>query len=616
MPITQTPATISDSQHSDFTRITADELRLKYLEFFKERGHAVIPSASLIPENDPSVLFTTAGMHPLAPFLLGRPHPSGKRLVDYQKCVRTNDIEEVGDSSHLTFFEMLGNWSLGDYFKQESLRWSYEFLTSGDYLNIPHERIHVSVFAGDENVPRDEEAASIWRSLGVAEDHIAFLSAEHNWWATGEEGPCGPDSEIFIDITGQPCERGGECVAGLCKCGRFIEIWNNVFMSYKRSGGVTTQLPTHNVDTGMGLERTLAILSGVESVYDISGFQPIVQSLVGLSSYPHKEITADEKLLKALRVISDHLRTTVFILGDEKAVTPSNQGQGYVLRRLIRRAIRFCSILNVDVSKWVDTARVVIDNYGDAYPELRTNESRIFRELLMERDRFQQALGKGTRLLEQEIEKLKTAGESLLPGDFAFRLYDTYGFPVEFTQELASECGISMDLQDFHNRFEEHRDRSKAEAAKSGLSDLSDESIRYHTATHLLHAALRKVLGEHVQQKGSNITRERLRFDFSHPQPMTKEEITATEQIVQEAIDRSIPVTSEVMKYTDAIKSGALGLFEDRYGNDVSIYTIGNVSKEVCSGPHVSNTSEIGRFKILKEQSSSAGVRRIRAVIS
>src|SRR5215468_408471 len=604
-----------DQQRRTFAVLTADELRSKYLGFFKERGHAIIPSAPLVPENDPSVLFTTAGMHPLVPYLLGRQHASGKRLVDYQKCVRTNDIEEVGDSSHLTFFEMLGNWSLGDYFKQESLRWSYEFLTSDDYLNIPHERIHVSVFAGDENAPRDEEAASIWRSIGVAEDHIAFLSAEHNWWATGEEGPCGPDSEIFIDTTGQPCEHGGECIAGLCKCGRFIEIWNNVFMSYKRAGGVTTRLPTHNVDTGMGLERTLAVLSGVESVYDISGFQPIVQSLVGLSSYSHKEITADEKLLKALRVISDHLRTTVFILGDEKAVTPSNQGQGYVLRRLIRRAIRFCGVLNVDVSKWVDTARVVINNYGDAYPELRTNEARIFRELLMERDRFQQALGKGTRLLEQEIEKLKAAGESLLPGDFAFRLYDTYGFPVEFTQELASECGISMDLQDFYNRVEEHRDRSKAEAAKSGLADLSDESIRYHTATHLLHAALRKVLGEHVQQKGSNITRERLRFDFSHPRPMTKEEITATEQIVQEAIDRSIPVTSEVMKYTDAIKSGALGLFEDRYGNDVSIYTIGDVSKEVCSGPHVSNTSEIGRFKILKEQSSSAGVRRIRAVV-
>jgi alanyl-tRNA synthetase len=612
----QTTEIKSDNRAGEFTPITADELRQNYLEFFKERGHAVIPSASLIPENDPSVLFTTAGMHPLAPFLLGRPHPSGKRLVNYQKCVRTNDIEEVGDSSHLTFFEMLGNWSLGDYFKQESIRWSYEFLTRLDCLNIPHERIYVSVFAGDENAPRDEDAANVWRSLGVAENHIAFLSAEHNWWATGDEGPCGPDTEIFVDITGRPCGRGADCIAGLCKCGRFFEIWNNVFMSYRRVGDVTSPLPTHNVDTGMGLERTLAILNGVESVYDIFGFRPIVESLIRLSSYALEDIKADEGLLKALRVISDHLRTTVFILGDEKAVTPSNQGQGYVLRRLIRRAIRFCGVLNIDPAKWEDAARVVIDNYGDAYPELRANETRIRKEMLMERERFQHALGKGTRLLEQEIEKLNAAGKTILPGDFAFRLYDTYGFPIEFTQELASERGVSVDLEDFHSRFEEHRIRSKAEAAKSGLADLSDESVRYHTTTHLLHAALRKVLGDHVQQKGSNITRERLRFDFSHPRPMTKEEIIAVERMVQEAIDQRIPVTSEVMRYTDAIKSGALGLFEDRYANDVSIYTIGDVSKEVCTGPHVSNTSAIGDFKIVKEQSSSAGVRRIRAVIS
>ena len=606
----------SDQQRRTFAALTADELRSKYLGFFKERGHAIIPSAPLVPENDPSVLFTTAGMHPLVPYLLGRQHPSGKRLVDCQKCVRTTDIEEVGDNSHLTFFEMLGNWSLGDYFKKESITWSYEFLTRADCLNIPPELIHVSVFAGDENAPRDEEAANVWRSLGIPDERIAFLSAEHNWWAAAEEGPCGPDTEIFVDITQEPCEQGDKCIAGLCKCGRFFEIWNNVFMSYNRSNGVTTPLSTHNVDTGMGLERTLAVLNGAQTVYETSAFQPITEALIALSVYSIEEIRADRLLTRALRVVSDHLRTAAFILGDEGAVTPSNQGQGYVLRRLIRRAIRFCGVLKIDGGQWVETSRVVIDSYSDAYPELRTKADRIRHELLLERERFQRTLIKGTQLLEEEINKLIASNVSTLPGDFTFRLYDTYGFPVEFTQELAGERGISVDLQDFHNRFDEHRIRSKAEAARSGLADLSEESVRYHTATHLLHAALRKVLGDQVQQKGSNITRERLRFDFSFPRAMTTEEIADVEKLVQEAIDREIPVTSEVMKYSDVGKSGAIGLFEDRYGNDVSVYTIGEVSKEVCTGPHVQNTKEIGRFKIVKEQSSSAGVRRIRAVVS
>jgi alanyl-tRNA synthetase len=596
--------------------ITADDFRSRYLDFFKERGHTVIPSAPLVPENDPSVLFTTAGMHPLVPYLLGRPHPGGKRLVDYQKCVRTTDIEEVGDSSHLTFFEMLGNWSLGDYFKKESITWSYEFLTRPDCLNIPADLIYVSVFAGDENAPKDEEAAGIWRSLGIPEERISFLSAEHNWWAAGDEGPCGPDTEIFIDTTQQPCERGSECIAGVCKCGRFFEVWNNIFMSYNRGNGVVTPLAVNNVDTGMGLERTLAVLNGVETVYDSPGFQPITQALAAASGYSREDIASDPHLLKAFRVVCDHLRTSVFILGDRGAVTPSNQGQGYVLRRLIRRAIRFCGMLKIDPGSWAETANVVVTQYEHAYPELRTAATRILKELQLERERFQQALVKGTRLLEQEIERLKTSGESMLPGAFTFRLYDTFGFPVEFTEELAAEHGIGVDLEDFNSRFDEHRVRSKADAAKSGLADLSEESVRYHTATHLLHSALRKVLGEQVQQKGSNITRERLRFDFSFPRAMTKEEIAATEQLVQEAIDRAVPVTCEVMKYPDATKSGALGLFEDRYGNDVSVYTVGEFSKEVCSGPHVSNTSEIGRFKIVKEQSSSAGVRRIRAVVS
>jgi alanyl-tRNA synthetase len=598
-----------------FMALTADELRSRYLEFFKDRDHVVIPSAPLVPENDPSVLFTTAGMHPLAPYLLGRPHPSGKRLVDYQKCVRTTDIDEVGDSTHLTLFEMLGNWSLDDYFKDESIRWSYEFLTRPDCLNIPAELIHVSVFAGDENAPRDEEAARIWQSLGIPFERIAFLSAEHNWWAAGDEGPCGPDTEIFVDMTQEPCDRGAGCIAGSCACGRFFEIWNNVFMSYHRSNGVTTLLAAHNVDTGMGLERTLAVLNGVETVYDTPDFRPIVQALVDASGRSYERIVADQHV-KALRIVSDHLRTAVFILGDQGGVTPSNQGQGYVLRRLIRRAIRFCDALAIDPVRWVDAAKIVIDLYRKAYPELEAAASRIHQELLLELERFQQTLAKGTRALEQEIERLKAAGETALPGVFTFRLYDTYGFPVEFTQELAAEHGMTVDLQDFHGRFDEHRVRSKGEAAKSGLADLSDESIRYHTATHLLHAALRKVLGERVQQKGSNITRERLRFDFSYPRAMTGEEVAAAERLVQEAIDRGIPVSSVVMTYPQAIESGAIGLFEDRYGNDVSVYTIGDVSKEVCTGPHVANTKEIGRFKIVKEQSSSAGVRRIRAVVS
>ncbi|MGH7577869.1 MAG: alanine--tRNA ligase, partial [Longimicrobiales bacterium] len=529
---------------------------------------------------------------------------------------RTTDIDEVGDESHLTFFEMLGNWSLGDYFKQESITWSWEFLTGAEYLAIEPHRIHVSVFAGDQNAPRDDEAAEIWRSLGVPDERINYLSAEHNWWAAGDEGPCGPDTEMFVDLTGTPCERAADCAAGLCEYGRFFEVWNNVFMAYNRTAGMLNLLPTHNVDTGMGLERALAVLNGVATVYETSAFQPLIHSLAARSAHSYDEIVADLALTRAIRVVSDHLRAAVFILGDERKVTPSNQGQGYVLRRLIRRAIRFCEPLGIDPAAWAAAAQVVIDQYGEAYPELRENGERIHRELLMERRRFQNTLGKGTQLLLHEIDRLQTAGSQVLPGKVAFRLYDTYGFPIEFTQELARERGLDVDLDEFQRHFAEHRERSRSAAARSGLADQSDESIRYHTATHLLHAALRKVLGEHVQQKGSNITRERMRFDFSHPRPMTPEEIAATERWVQDAIERAIPVACDTMKYTEARGSGAIGLFEDRYGNDVTVYTIGDFSKEVCTGPHVSNTRDIGWFKIEKEQSSSAGVRRIRAVIS
>ena len=595
--------------------IDGDELRSKYLKFFAERGHAVIPSASVIPENDPSVLFTTAGMHPLVPYLMGKAHPAGARLVDVQKCVRTNDIEEVGDSTHLTFFEMLGNWSLGDYFKEESITWSWEFLTSPQWLGIPKERIAVSCFAGGLGVERDEVSYQVWRKLGVPDERIAFLGIEDNWWATGDEGPCGPDTEIFYDTVGTACERGADCKPG-CDCKRWVEIWNNVFMAYSRQAGQVLDLPKRNVDTGMGLERTLAVLSGVETVYETSSFRPIVEALIAKSKYSEAEIRAKPELLRALRVVSDHLRTSVFIIGDERGTAPSNQGAGYVLRRLIRRAIRFCDTLGIPAEAWVATHQVVIDLFAKAYPELRQNAERIAHELGVEHARFDQALKTGIRLLTKDLEDLKAAGSTVLSGESAFKLYDTYGFPIEFTVELVGEQGFSVDMEGYERRFAEHREASKTEAAKSGLADLSDESVRYHTATHLLHAALRNILGPHVFQKGSNITQERMRFDFSHPAPMTKEEVAAVEAWVQKAIDARLPVTSESMSLNEAQNSGAIGLFSDKYDSQVSVYKIGDLSMELCGGPHVSNTVEIGKFKIAKEQSSSAGVRRIRAVIS
>ena len=594
--------------------IDGDRLRSMYLKFFAERGHAVIPSASVIPENDPSVLFTTAGMHPLVPYLMGQPHPAGTRLVDTQKCIRTNDIEEVGDATHLTFFEMLGNWSLGDYFKEESIAWSWEFLTSPDWLAIPKDRIAVSCFGGGLGVERDEVSYQAWRKLGMPEERIAFLGIEDNWWAAGDEGPCGPDTEIFYNPIGGTCERGTDCRPG-CPCNRWVEIWNNVFMAYSRSAGVISELPKRNVDTGMGLERTLAVLNRVETVYETSSFRPIVEALIAKGKYSEAEIRAKPALLRALRVISDHLRTSVFVIGDERGTAPSNQGAGYVLRRLIRRAIRFCDTLGIEPTDWVETHKVVIGLFGDAYPELRQNADRIAHELTLEYKRFDTTLKTGIRLLAKDIEDLKLQGTTVLSGEAAFKLYDTYGFPIEFTRELADEQGFSVDMAGYERRFAEHREASRTEAAKSGLADLSDESVRYHTATHLLHAALREILGEHVMQKGSNITQERMRFDFSHPAPMTKEQVVQAEQWVQSAIDAAIPVTNEVLSLEDARKKGAIGLFSNKYGNQVSVYTIGDKSMEFCGGPHVQNTADIGKFKIQKEQSSSAGVRRIRAVL-
>jgi alanyl-tRNA synthetase len=595
--------------------IDSDRLRSLFLKFFSERGHAILPSASVIPENDPSVLFTTAGMHPLVPYLLGRPHPAGTRLANAQKCIRTNDIEEVGDATHNTFFEMLGNWSLGDYFKDESIYWSWEFLTGEEWLNLPAERIGVSCFGGGNGVERDEVSYAAWRRAGVPDERISFLGIEDNWWATGDEGPCGPDTEIFWDTReGVACGCGAACKPG-CQCGRWVEIWNNVFMTYTRVNGQILDLPKRNVDTGMGLERTLAVLNSAESLYETSAFRPIIESLLPHAKHSESEIRRQPSLLRALRVITDHLRTAVFVIGDPRGTAPSNTGTGYVLRRLIRRAIRFCDPLGIEPAKWADTHKTVIQMFEQAYPELRDNEARIERELTLERKRFEQTLKTGMRQLIKEIEALTVSGAKCLSGEAAFKLYDTYGFPIEFTLELASERGYSVDVPGYERRFEEHRSASKTQAAKSGLADLSAESVRYHTATHLLHAALRDVLGPHVFQKGSNITRERLRFDFSHPKPMTREEIERVERWVQDAIDERIPVTSEVMALPEAQAKGAIGLFTDKYGGQVSVYKIGKRSMELCGGPHIGNTEEIGRFKIEKEQSSSAGVRRIRAVI-
>jgi len=608
---------MSTALMQNWTReLSGDQLRRMFLDFFVARGHAEIPSASLIPDGDASVLFTTAGMHPLVPYLMGQPHPAGTRLTDCQKCVRTNDLEEVGDLTHLTFFEMLGNWSLGDFYKDESIAWSWEFLTGKDYLNIPPDIIWITCFEGDDNAPRDDHAADVWRKMGVPDERIVFLNAEHNWWAAGPEGPCGPDTEIFIDMTGKPCANGKDCLPGACDCGRFFEVWNNVFMSYNKKGNEVTDLPKRNVDTGMGLERTLAALNGVESVYETSVLRPILDHLVSLTPHSRADVYADPKKLKAIRVVTDHLRTSVFIIGDEQGVVPSNQQQGYVLRRLIRRAVRYCRDLDLKATDWAASCDVVIDLYGHHYDELRKNADKIRHELSLEQSRFEKTLETGEKLLMKEIEKLSGTAGTVLDGVVAFHLYDTYGFPIEFTQEMAGEHGITVDIPAFEQAFAEHRERSKSEAAKSGLADDSDESIRYHTATHLLHAALRQVLGEHVHQKGSNISKERMRFDFSHPASMSADEKQRVQQLVQEWIDADFPVERDEMTIDEARQLGAIGLFSDKYGDRVSVYKIGDVSLEFCGGPHVTHTGEIGRFKIEKEQSSSAGVRRIRAKVA
>ncbi len=666
---------------------TAAELRALYLKFFAEKGHAVIPSASVIPENDPSVLFTPAGMHPLVPYLLGEKHPMGVRLVDVQKCIRTIDIDEVGDASHCTFFEMLGNWSLGDYFKRDAISWSWEFLTSPDWLGIDKNRLAFSVFAGDDDAPRDDEAASLWREMGVAEDRIFYLPKKNNWWIAGTTGPCGPDTEMFyINTDKAPC--GPDC-SPACDCGRYLEIWNDVFMQYyKHEDGHYEPLARKNVDTGMGLERTIGVLLGVSSVYETDLFSDIIAKIEQLSG---KQYGASFEITKSIRIIADHMRTATIILGDDRGVTPSNVDQGYVLRRLIRRAVRHGMQMGIPEGSTPAIAEVIIKQYEAVYPELLRNKERIIEQLQLEEDRFQRTLKQGMKEFEklfsnidrvagafqnmreafdaslvssditeklrkaremaegiggtlrptpemaETIEDLKKFGGAIatilelrekfssldqkhrfIDGRSAFKLYDTYGFPIEITQEMAKEKGLSVDEADFHERFRQHQEKSHAGADqkfKGGLADSGEETAKLHTATHLLHAALRKVLGEEVAQKGSNITAERLRFDFSFPRKMTDEEKVEVERLVNEAIRAGAEITMDEMTVDEAKAVGAIGLFESKYGERVKVYGMGDFSKEICGGPHAKNTGDLKGFKLVKEESSSAGVRRIKGTI-
>lgn len=587
-------------------RLTSRELRELYQKFFEMHDHKRIASASLVPENDPSVLFTTAGMHPLVPYLVGESHPSGKRLTDVQKCIRTGDIDEVGDNSHLTFFEMLGNWSLGDYFKKEAIQMSFEFLTSKDYLDIPKEKLYFTVFAGDEELPRDEESYNAWKSCGVSDDHIFFLPKENNFWILGSGvGPCGPDSEMFYDTGKEKCSE--ECDPS-CSCGKYLEIWNDVFMGYFKDENGIKELEQKNVDTGMGLERVVCVLNGLESVYDTDLFENMIKRLEEISNKKYE----DNK--RSFRIILDHIRAAAFILGDEKTTVPSNVGAGYVLRKILRRTIREFKKLEINDSLW-SLAKVVVEDYHDIYPELKKNESIIESEIKKEEEKFLKTLKDGERLFYKMIRK--TEG-NIISGEDAFKLFDTFGFPLEMTKDLAMENNLTVDEDGFNNKFKEHQEKSKSVSAgvfKGGLADHSYESTKYHTLCHLLLATLREKFGTDVYQKGSNITPERLRFDFNLDHKMTDEEKEWVTNRVNEMINSNTDVTFETMSVENALASGAIGSFNDRYNESVKVYTIGNLSKEICGGPHVKNTSELGTFKIVKEESSSSGVRRIKAIL-
>ena len=580
-------------------------LKEKYLKFFESKGHKIIPSAPLIPENDPTCLFNTAGMQPLVPYLKGQPHPLGTRLTDVQKCVRLTDLDEIGDKTHHTFFEMLGNWSLGDYFKKEAISWSFEFLTK--VLNIPVEKLAVTVFEGDETVPRDEESANVWKSLGIPEERISYLDASNNFWIAGEEGPCGPDTEIFYWRSNEPVPEKHDP-----EDERWVEIWNNVFMQYeKHADGTITELPKKNVDTGMGVERTVAILEGVDDNYLTSMWKDIIEKIVEMSQ------TTYEKDAKSIRIIADHIRTAVFIAADDSGIKPSNTDQGYILRRLIRRMIRHAKKIGIDLESGFERtlAEMIIEKYKDYYPELTKNKEVVLDVLSNELKKFNKTLEKGLKEFEKMVSHLQG---NKMDKDLAFKLYDTYGFPLELTVELAHEKGIEVDEEGFAQKFKEHQEKSRAgseQKFKGGLSGDGEMETKYHTATHLLNAALKIVVNKDVHQKGSNITPERMRFDFTCDHKLTDEEKKKTEDLVNEWIKEALPVTVEEMKKEDALKSGAECMFIEKYPDIVTVYSIGNVSKELCGGPHVKNTSELGHFVIKKEEASSAGVRRIKAIL-
>jgi alanyl-tRNA synthetase len=581
----------------------ARAFRQLYLDFFASKGHAVVGGASLIPEHDPSVLFTTAGMHPLVPFLLGEPHPAGTRLANFQKCLRTDDIMEVGDDVHLTFFEMLGNWSLGDYWKAEAIQMSYEFLT--EHLGFEPDRLRVTCFAGDEDAPRDLEAAEIWMSLGIPENRITFLPKKDNWWGLpGATGPCGPDTEMFYDT--DPDGSADEDM--VTNPARFWEVWNDVFMQYdKQADGTYALLATKNVDTGMGLERTLAILEGAPTLYETELFTPVIDKVSSIATSPNPF---------AVRVVADHVRASTFILAE--GIVPGNLDQPYIARRLIRRAVRYGREIGIEGHFLGQLAQVVIHTMCDVYPELEQHGGRICAALDEEETRFHRTLRRGEREFYKAVEICRTKAQTVMPGDVVFRLYDTYGFPPELTQELADKEGLAADMEGFDRAFKEHQEKSRASATsrfKGGLAERSAETVKLHTATHLLHQALRQVLGSHIEQRGSNITVERLRFDFSHPTKMAPEELEAVERIVNEQIGRDLPVTWEEMSVVEARSRGAIGLFEERYGARVKVYSVGDFSQEICGGPHVENTGELGQFRIVKERSVGSGLRRIRAVL-
>ncbi len=580
----------------------AIDIRNKYLKFFERHGHKIIPSSPLIPENDPSVLFTTAGMQPLVPYLLGEKHPEGKRLTDYQKCLRTNDIDEVGDNRHLTYFEMLGNWSLGDYFKEESIQMSYDFLTKE--LGIPAEKISVTCFAGDEDCPRDELTASCWEKAGIPKERIYFYGKDDNWWIAGEEGPCGPDTEMFYD-TGKP--KCSEDCQPSCDCGKYVEIWNNVFMEYYKKDGKYTKLEQKNVDTGLGLERMTMLLQGKQTPFDTELFSPVMEKLQNL---------AKNDDIASRRIVAEHLRASMMIICD--GGRPSNLDRGYILRRLIRRMTRHLNKLQIDLNELPNLIDLNIETLKEMYPELQDHKQEIKDVIVAEKDKFMKTLNNGEREFNKVINRLKNQCINKIDGKTIFNLYETYGFPPEVTKDLATENGFEADLSKFDELFKEHQEKSRMgsdQKFKGGLAEQNEKTIAYHTATHLLNAALKKVIGPNSHQRGSNITTERMRFDFNCDHKLTPEEKQKVEDLVNEWIKEDLPVTVETMKKEDALKSGAECMFIEKYPEEVTVYTIGNVSKELCGGPHVKHTGELGHFKIVKEEASSQGVRRIKAVL-